>query len=138
MELTKQERELEKSTGEAFCSLSLGMFATAVLVCSISEGLSWISFVVLGGVLMLSGFYLWLPFGWKRKKFLDIAANVRMKHVAWFLGFAALGISLLRTEANEWVILGVTCICLAYAILIYGIGVEAKRMMARRRVNAKP
>lgn len=135
MELTKQERELEKSTAEAHGSLSLGMFATALLVNSTSEGLWWISFVILGTVLALSSLYLALIHKWKRKRVLVIAANVQIKHVAWFLGFAALGIGLILTEINEWVIPGLICICLAYAILIIGIAKNAKEALKARKLR---
>jgi len=117
MELTKQERELEKSTAEAHGSLSLGLFATACLVSSVSDGLWWIPFVVLGILSMLSSFNLAFVHRWKRKRFLEIAANVRIKHVAWFLGLAGLGICLVKTGDT---VLGTIFIGLGYTIFIVG------------------
>lgn len=131
MGLTEQERTLEKSTAGGHGSLSLGLFATALLVYNVSDGLWWI-FVVLGAVFALSAIYLVFFHRWKRKEILAIAANVRIKYVAWFLGFIALGIGLIQTQTNKWVVPGLICIPLAYAILVFGIVGGVKEMAAKK------
>ena len=128
--MTEQERKLEKSTAGVHGSLSLGLFATALLLDA-----QWqiLSFVILGAASALSGIYLILPYGWKKEKFLEIASMVQIKHVVWFLGLAALGIGLIRTEVNWLAILGVICACLGYAILIFGILKEGKKVRSKGR-----
>ncbi len=136
IELTEQERKLEKSTAEAHGSLSLGLFATAVFTCSIVDGSWWIPLVVIGALLALSSIYLAFIHRWKRKKFLEIAASVRLEHVAWFLGFVALGISLLQTGCVILILIGEICIGIAYAILILGVmRVIIEAIRERRRTQ---
>ena len=133
MELTEQERELEKSTAESHGSLSIGLFATALLVRNTVDGVGWISIAVLGALFVLSSIYLAFVHKWKRKEFLGIAAKVQIKHVAWFLGFTALGISLIRTEVNCLAIPGIICIGLGYAILFFGSLRVGKGMATKAR-----
>ncbi len=133
VELTKQERELEKSTAEAHGSLSLGLLATALLVWNTVDGVGWISIAVLGALFMLSSIYLVFVHKWKRKEFLGIAAKVQIKHVAWFLGFTAIGIGLIRTEVNCLAIPGIICVGLGYAILFFGSLRAGKEMATKGR-----
>lgn len=136
MELTEEElRKLEKATAEAHGSFSLGLFATALLACSVSDGLWWVPFVILGASFAISSIYLAFVHRWKRKEFLKIASRVRIKHVAWFLGFVALGIGFIQ---KGWVIPGVICIYfIAYAILIWGIMVDIERGVKEARSQKK-
>lgn len=122
MELTEQERELEKSTAKAHGSLSLGLFATAVFTASRVAGLWWVPLAIIGVLLALSGICLYLSFHykWRRIKILEIARQVQIRYVAWFLGFVVLGISLLQVQWGFW--WGILCICIAYLILGFGIG----------------
>jgi len=135
MELSEQElRKLEKSTAEAHGSFSLGLFATALLACSVSDGLWWVPLVILGASFAISSIYLAFVHKWKRNGFLKIASGVRIKHVAWFLGFVALGIGFIQ---KGWVIPGVICIYIAYAILIWGIVVDIERVVKEARSQKK-
>ena len=125
-ELTDQERKCEKSTAESYGGLSLGLFATALLPDALWQILS---LVTLGALFALSGLYLILPCGWKRKGFpkgvaLWLAKEKQVKYVkgvAWFIVLAVFGINLIQTRINWLVILGVICACLGYAILLFGI-----------------
>lgn len=131
MELTEQEiRKLEKSTAEAHFSLSLGLFATALLVDDLWQILS---FIILGAAFVLSSINLAFLHRWKRKKFLEIASTVQIKHVLRFLGLAVLGISLIKTGGMILVILGGICAGLGYAILIVGILKEGKKVRSKGR-----
>ena len=122
MELTEQERKLEKSTAETHGSLSLGLFATAVFTASRVEGLWWVPLTIIWILLAVSGICLYLSFHykWRRIKILEIARQVQIKHWAWFLGFVALGISFLQRGD---IIPGVIFVGVAYIILGAGIGV---------------
>jgi len=127
VKITKQERELEKRTAKAYGSLSLGLFATGLQVCSISDGSGWITLLVLGIASALFAIYLAFIHRWKRKEILRIASRVQIEPVAWFLGFSALGIGIIQIGLK---IQGLMCVGLGYIILIVGnwkIATEAKR-----------
>ena len=135
MEITEQERKLEKSTAKAFGSLSIGLFATAVLVNSVSGGSGWIALLVVGIVFASFSFYLACIHKWKRKKVLEIAANVRIEHVAWFLGLTGLGIGLVRTEVNNLAIPGLVCIIAGCTVLIIGTVMNFKQGPRLRKLR---
>ncbi len=140
----KETRKLEKSTAEEHFGLSLGLFSSVLLgysilvapksAASITDDLLWFItslIVVLIGVLsMLSAIYLFLPLKCKQKEFFRkitrwLTTKMRIRHIILFLGLVFLGLSLIQTIQTDWAaILGKTCICAGYAVLIIG-GIKA-------------
>ena len=120
--LTEQERSLEKSTAEAHGLLSLGWFRIALLVTD-NNLILLIVISVIGGIFLISGINLGFFHRWKRKKVLEISSRVKIKHVAWYLGFILLGTGLIQ-KADSLFIPGIICICIGCIILGLGIGTD--------------
>ncbi len=114
IELTQQERKLEKSTAQAHGLLALGLLRTALLPSS-----PWVVLCTLGAIFAI----------------LDIASKVQVGHVAWFLAFILLGTGL-TSRGEFWLqILGTVCFIVAYAILGFGIGWETVKGLRKRPSN---
>ncbi len=127
-ELTEQEiRKLEKSIATNHGSFSLGLFATALLVYSTSEGSGWVTFVVIGGIFVLSSLHFlcankFIP-NKKRRSIINTASFARINHIEWFLGFVPFGVGLIQTIRLDWAaVVGIICIIVGYAVLAYGLG----------------
>ena len=121
MELTEQERDLEKSTAKACIGLCVGLVGLAILVKVPWERLS---IFILAGLFALFIIYLLLPCECKRKGFLKKAAEVRTENLALLVGFGVLGISL---QDKVCMILGAVCWVLGIFIFLYCTWKGAKR-----------
>ena len=122
--LNEQERELEKSTAEAYGLLSMAFFRTALL----ALGREQVSLIATGVAFALFSIYLAFIHKWRRKRVLEIASKIKIRHVAWFLAFILLGTALIQKEGNL-VIPGIICFGIAYVILGAGIGESLGRLI---------
>ena len=129
MELTEQERKLEKSAIKAYVSLLAGLFGLALLV-----DVQWQSCLLflLGAVsalfIIYLIIYLVLPHRWKQKRFLNKVATelakVQIENVIWLIVLGTLGISL---QHEGYVILGAVCGFSGIGIFLYCTCKGAKR-----------
>lgn len=127
MELTEKERKLEKQFAEDYLSLSLGLFATALLLLSFKAELWWI-LAILGILFAILSVYLYLAVFCKsaRNKFIEQITTARIQHINLFVGFSAVGLGLVKFGEMVLSTLGVACVALGYAILIVGTWKGAK------------
>lgn len=144
----KEARKLEKSIAKNHAMLSLGLFATAMLVYVKSLSAGWVPLVVIGGIFMLSSLYFlginrFMP-DKKRRKIINEVSFARINHIEWFLGFVAFGVALIQTVQTNWAaITGIICIIVGYAVLAYGVGkltrliTEEAKMGSKGRKNVK-
>jgi hypothetical protein len=128
----KELRELEKSTANAHGSFSLGLFATALWLCSVSEDSRWIIFVVIGAIFALSSLYFLFIHKGNRQKIINVASFVRVNYIVWFLGLVLLGVGLIQTRLNWAALPGVICIYAGYTVLIVGIIKALKELIFRK------
>jgi len=123
MELTKQEREIEKLTAETFASLSLGLWAVA-LIGYLTSGISWMTYflVIVGAMSALFGIYLVLRWNWKQKQVLKyLEANKILKVVkllVWLVALAIFAVNLIQTKVG-WLIVTGLIIAIITAIVFY-------------------
>ena len=122
METEEQIKQYQNSTVESFGSLSLGIFAVAII-----GSVQWatIVLIIFGVVFASCGIYIIFPRNFKQEWFLRNVATKRnmaiFKRVVWLIVLAMFDYSLTQTGIIWLFIIGILFAIFAYVVLYIGI-----------------
>ena len=125
-ELTDQERKFKNLTAETFASLSLGLWAVA-LVGYLTSGISWMTYflVIIGAMSALFGIYLVLRWNWKKKQVLEYLKTKRIikvvKLLVWLVVLAIFAVNLIQTGVGWLIVTGLIIAIIAVIVFCVGI-----------------
>jgi cation transport ATPase len=126
MKMDTEEKKYIKSTAGSFASLSLALWAVALIGYS-NQGISWATYVlvIVGVITALFSIYIVLPLDWKQSQTLRYLekkyAMDAAKAVGWFAVLAAFAASLILTKVLWLMIIGIILGIFAYVILLISV-----------------
>ena len=126
MVLDAQELERKNLTAESLGSLSLGLWAVA-LIGYPTSGISWHTYflVVVGALFAVFGVYFILPWDWKQRqclKYLEAHQIMKItKSLGWFVVLVVFGVGLIQSKVGWLIVIGLTITIIAYVVFLAGL-----------------
>lgn len=142
METEEQIRQYKNSTAGSFASLSLGLWAVALVGYS-GSGISWATYflVVVGAISALFGVYLILPWDWKQNQTLRYLETKRVMKVAealgWLIVLAVFAVGLIQTRVYLLIFTGIIIGITAYVVFLISIsriGKDKKEKLDKKQL----
>jgi hypothetical protein len=126
MDNEEQVRQYKKSTAASFASLSLALWAVALIGYS-NQGISWATYVlvIVGVITALFSIYCVLPWDWKQNQTLRYLDEKHVmdaaKAVGWFAVLAAFATGLILTKVYWLIIIGILLGIFSYIIFLVSV-----------------